>query len=141
MPLEPLAIDPATIVGTINRHDWPGFVARCHFDARYEDYGQGIKAESAPVLIEKLQRWVQSFSDLSIELARSIEQKNGAACEVILRGTHTGALPVVDGVIPPTSRPMVIPAVMLIGSDGEKIQTIDLYYDMVTLLDQLAVVE
>ena len=60
-----------------------------------------------------------------------------AVLEVVWTGVHTGPLQTPTGTIPPSNKPINVPACQVIKVEGGKVKSYTHYYDMVTLLTQI----
>jgi steroid delta-isomerase-like uncharacterized protein len=88
---------------------------------------------------EFLQSWATAFPDSQVETTAVVADAASAAMEFRGRGTHTGPLAGPAGDIPPTGRSVDVPFVMYMEFDAGKIARGRLYFDLVTLLQQIGV--
>ena len=84
-------------------------------------------------------QWNTSFPDQRVRVTSLIVDNTGAAVEATFEGTHTGPLQTPGGDIPPTGKSVrTVYAAFFTIEDG-KISSYRLYFDILTLLQQLCV--
>jgi len=93
--------------------------------------GQGISREATANYARGL--W-DAFPDLSFEIISSAETGPGAVvAQWLMRGTNTGSL---QG-LPPTGRAVAVPGADFIQVDGDKIRSVQGYFDSRAVPEQL----
>ncbi len=78
----------------------------------------------------------RAFPDQKVEIVKLRRSDEAAVIEAVARGTHTGPL---RG-LPPTGRSFELPFLAIFVFDGDDLIGERVYYDSVTLLQQLGVV-
>jgi len=142
MSLKPLAVNAKEIAAAINERDWPGLTARCIYDLAFTDVATSEKFENVQEFIGFLTNWTKIFPDLSVSLVMANSTLSTEILELRFEGTQTGPFPVMDGTIPATDRDVVWQACIIFDletTNARKIKGARIYYDITTLLDQLAV--
>jgi ketosteroid isomerase-like protein len=81
--------------------------------------------------------WQEAFADNHAEILSIISDGNGAALEGRLTGTHTGAMRLATGDIPPTGRRVSVDYALQITEAGGRMVSYRLYFDRVEFLTQL----
>ncbi len=95
--------------------------------------------EGRAAIREAEQALFDAFSEIEIEVLRLLSDDRGAAVEVVLRATHTGAIDLGGGQpVPPTGRRIEVPSAWFfeVGPDGLVITERD-YFDTATFMSQL----
>ncbi|NUR06952.1 MAG: SnoaL-like domain-containing protein [Nocardioidaceae bacterium] len=113
---------------TIAERMAPGFI--------FEDLPQGVTVKTTGELVDYLRSWSAAFSDASIGSARYSEGPDHSVALFHARGHNDGAF----GPMQPTGKAVDVPfcEVAHYASDGS-VLSVELYYDRVTLLEQLGV--
>jgi uncharacterized protein (TIGR02246 family) len=79
-----------------------------------------------------------AFPDVNVRLIRIIEQGDSVAVQYETTATNTGPLPLPNGALPPTNKPVVIKAASIGTADASgRIATQTEYFDQVDILAQL----
>ncbi len=121
-----------------NAQDLPGFAKMVHPDAEIFDTGLGVPVNrDAYVAAQEMN--FQGFSDMRGEIVRVIDMGDGwVSREVVFTGTHDG--PFMG--IPATGRTCTLRAAGLLRFDADGLVTnFSLYYDMLTMVQQLTAPE
>jgi steroid delta-isomerase-like uncharacterized protein len=116
-----------------NRRDAKAIIATFAEDGTYSDpsAGQGLTGESIAAYAKGL--WA-AFPDLSFEIISAAETDGGVVgSQWLMRGTNTGSL---LG-LPPTGRTVAVPGADFIQVEGEKIRSVQGYFDSRAVPEQL----
>lgn len=88
-------------------------------------------------ILKSLKVWHDAFPDSKGDVTNQIVQGDQVLSEVTFRGTHTGPLAGVMGVIPATGKPVELRIAIVSWFRDGKIQRERSYFDLVTLSTQL----
>jgi len=141
MTITALGISAKNVVEIINRRDWSQMAARCYYNLDLEIVATGEVFVNVQEFIDFWKSWTTIFPDLSVSLVNTVTSSSTEVMELCFKGTQTGPFPVADGTIPPTGLEVVWRACFIYDleiEDMQKIKGVRVYYDIVTLLDQLA---
>jgi steroid delta-isomerase-like uncharacterized protein len=123
-----------------NKRDWDGAIALTTPEATFVNVATGQTFHGPEGVRRFLQGWATAFPDSRVETTQVIADEQGAMMEFRGRGTQTGPLQSPAGDIPPTGRSVDVPFVEVLDLQQGKIAQARLYFDSVTLLQQLGVV-
>jgi steroid delta-isomerase-like uncharacterized protein len=116
-----------------NRRDPAAIVATFAEGGTYCDpsAGQGL---TGPAIAGYASGLFSAFPDVSFEIASAATTGDGMiAAQWLMRGTNTGPF----GGAPPTGRSVALPGADFITVEGEKIRSVQGYFDQKTLVEQL----
>jgi steroid delta-isomerase-like uncharacterized protein len=133
--------DAATIqkemFAAVERRDFERLRELAHPDYTYVG-GDGVEHAGADAGVAVAELYTTAFPDLSFEIRASHAPSHDVAIlELIARGTHTGPL---DG-IPPTGKRAEIVACNIVEVRDGKIYREREYFDSLSLMQQLGVVD
>src|SRR5687768_88538 len=115
------------------RHDGAGIVATFAEGGTYSDPATGHPL-SGPAIAGYAGNLWAAFPDLSFELLSVAPAGEGTiAAQWLMRGTNSGSM---RG-LPPTGRPVALPGADFIQIEGNKIRSVQGYFDTRTLSEQL----
>lgn len=86
-----------------------------------------------------MEGWATAFPDGRVEIRRVTAGDDGAAVELLGRGTHTGPLAGPGGTIPATGRPAELALCDVLEIEQGQVRRVRSYFDSATLLRQLGV--
>jgi len=122
----------------LNRRDWGTYeslIARdCLIVAPGGFEGRGVEAVKA---FDRV--WTDAASDFRIETLNQVATGGRVASENIAHGTQTGVLRSPQGDLPPTGRTVRGPYVGMFEVRDGKIVSQTLYFDQISLMQQLGV--
>lgn len=132
----PLEIAKAPVLA-YNAKDWnalraavaPGFV--------YDEVGTQRRIEGIDSVIEAWQGWARAIPDSAATFHSAVASGNTVVLEMTWRGTHAGPLQTPGGEIPATGKPIEIRACQVVEIEGDRVQSMRHYFDMLTLLQQV----
>ena len=129
-----------TVIEAINTRDlsrWAQMLAD-DYTAEYPGVPVLNKAQS----FAYNQRFVTAFPDLHFDVHSVVAQGDQVFIHWTVSGTHTERLATVTGrTIPPTRRRATVPGVMLLKVREGKILRGHMFWDQLSLLDQLGIME
>ncbi len=104
-------------------------------DCVFEDMALGERVQGHAAAAAYYQRWWTGFPDLTWVPQRRAFTEDGVVSELIVRGTHRG-----DYLgIAPTGKTIELPVAIFVSFADSRMASERLYYDLTTLLRQLAV--
>jgi predicted ester cyclase len=86
-----------------------------------------------------MQAWKQAFPDVKGTVDHAFADGNTVVLEVTWTGTQTGPLQGPGGAIPATGRQQTTRTSWVLTFDGDRIKNSRHYFDMLSMLQQLAV--
>lgn len=123
-----------------NNRDWEAAIALTTPDVESVNMATGQTFQGPDGLRQFLQGWATAFPDSRVETTTALADDVSALLEFRGRGTHGGPLQSPAGDIPPTGRSVDIPFAQVLELRDGKIARARLYFDSMTLLQQLGVV-
>jgi steroid delta-isomerase-like uncharacterized protein len=87
--------------------------------------------------LQLLQGWKQALPDAQGIVHNAVSQDNTAVLELTWAGTQTGPLQTPNGILPVSGKAIRVPAAAWFTFDGEMVQEVHHYLDVLTLLQQL----
>ncbi len=124
-------------VDAFNNGDWERMRAKLASDSRYDELGTERKIEGPEKIVELFKSWKTAFPDAVGTVTNTVADIDGAALEVIWKGTHTGPLATAEGTIPASGKRQETPAAFFFTFKGDKIKGSRHYFDSMTLLKQI----
>lgn len=96
--------------------------------------------------VEAVKDWhrvmLDAFPDMRFEMQRALEDGDCAIDQGIVHGINTGPMRLPDGTeLPPTGRALHLRAMDVIEVAGGRIRSHDFYFDQVSMLTQLGLLE
>ena len=121
-----------------NEGNWD-VVRECLADeVHYDEKATGMKATTPEAWIESTKGWKNAFSNATGTILNRIELGDTLVEEIMWSGLHDGDMHTPDGqTIPATHKEMNNPAVMISKFKDGKIVETKHYFDMMTMLNQL----
>lgn len=126
-------------VTAYNNKDWNELRNLLAADAVYDEKATNRRMEGSGQIIEALQGWAQAFPDSKGTFIREFASNDTAILELVWKGVHTGPLQTPTGAIPPSNKPIEVPACEAFRVEGGKVRSMSHYFDMLTLLTQIGV--
>jgi steroid delta-isomerase-like uncharacterized protein len=123
-----------------NKRDWDGAIALTTPEVTFVNVATGQTFQGPEGVRRFLQGWAAAFPDSRVETTLVVADEQGAVMEFRGRGTQTGPLQSPAGDIPPTGRSVDVPFAQVVELQEGKIARARLYFDSMTLLQQLGVV-
>jgi steroid delta-isomerase-like uncharacterized protein len=120
-----------------NNRDWQRFKESLAGDVVYEEFGTQRHIKGAEHLIEAWQTWAAALSDVKGTITDSVASGDRVSLEITWSGTHTGPLAGPGGAIPASGKHVSIPAAAVLRFEGEKLKEEHMYFDLMTLLQQI----
>lgn len=126
-----------TVITAFNAADWEQLRAVVAPNLVYTETGTQRRVESLEDYLHLLQGWKQALPDARGTILKAVSQGNTAVQEVIWEGTQTGPLPTPAGTLPPSGKAIRVPAAIWYTVEGELVQEVHHYLDVLALLQQL----
>ena len=120
-----------------NEKDWSKAKDILAADAVYDEKGTHRRIQGAGEIIEAWQGWAKAFPDSKATFVREFASGDTAVLELVWKGTHTGPLQTPAGTIPPSNKPIEVPAVQIVQVEGGKAKSAVHYFDLLTMLTQI----
>jgi steroid delta-isomerase-like uncharacterized protein len=124
-------------VTAYNDKDWSKGKDILAADAVYDEKGTRRRIQGAGEIIEAWQGWARAFPDSKATFVRAFESGDTAVLELVWKGVHTGPLQTPTGTIPPSNKPIELPACQIVQVEGGKVKSATHYFDMLTMLTQI----
>ena len=123
-----------------NNRDWAAAIALTTPDVELINVATGQTFQGPDGVRQFLEGWATAFPDSKVETTVALADDAHGLLEFRGRGTHGGPLQSPAGDIPPTGRSVDIPFAQVLELQQGKIARARLYFDSMTLLQQLGVV-
>jgi steroid delta-isomerase-like uncharacterized protein len=124
-------------VTAYNEKDWSKGKDILAADAVYDEKGTHRRLQGAGEIIEAWQGWAKAFPDSKATFVRAFVSGDTAVLELVWKGVHTGPLQTPTGTIPPSNKPIELPACQIVQVEGGKVKSATHYFDMLTMLTQI----
>jgi steroid delta-isomerase-like uncharacterized protein len=122
-----------------NEKDWDRARATLAPEVVYEEIGTHRKLKGVDDVLTAWKGWATAIPDSRATFNSEFVSGNTAVLEVTWRGTHDGPLQTPDGEIAPTGKKIELRAIQVVDVDNDRVRSVRQYFDMGTLLDQIAV--
>ena len=126
-----------TIVTAYSAADWKALKGILTPDAVYDELGIQRKIKGPDQIVQTLQTWKQAMTDSKGAVTNAYASGNTVTLEITWQGTHNGPFKGPAGTIPPSGKSQTTPAAMIVKFQGDKIQEIRHYFDMLSFLQQI----
>ena len=103
----------------------------------YDEKATGRRLQGINQIIEAWQGWGKAIPDSKATFVGEYASGDTAILEMVWKGVHTGPLQTPTGTIPPSNKPIEVPACQVVKVNGGKVQSVTHYFDMATLLKQI----
>jgi steroid delta-isomerase-like uncharacterized protein len=124
-------------VTAYNEKNWSKAKDILAANAVYDEKGTNRRIQGAGEIIEAWQGWAKAFPDSKATFVREFVSGDTAVLELVWKGTHTGPLQTPTGIIPPSNKPIELPACQIVQVEGGKLKSAWHYFDMLTMLTQI----
>ena len=124
-------------VTAYNEKDWSKAKDILAANAVYDEKGTHRRIQGAGEIIEAWQGWAKAFPDSKGTFVREFASGDTAVLELVWKGIHTGPLQTPTGSIPPSNKPIELPACQVVQVEGGKVKSASQYFDMLTMLTQI----
>jgi steroid delta-isomerase-like uncharacterized protein len=124
-------------VTAYNEKDWSKAKDILAANAVYDEKGTHRRIQGAGKIIEAWQGWAEAFPDSKATFVREFASGDTAVLELVWKGIHTGPLQTPTGSIPPSNKPIELPACQVVQVEGGKVKSASQYFDMLTMLTQI----
>ena len=106
-------------------------------DVIYNEVGTQRRIQGPDSVIQTMQEWKKAMTDSQGNVTNAFAAENLAALQITWQGTHNGPFTGPAGTFPPSGRRQTTPAAMIVKFQGNKVNEIHHYFDMVTFLQQI----
>jgi len=120
-----------------NEKDWSKGKDILAANAVYDEKGTHRRIQGAGEIIEAWQGWANAFPDSKATFVREFASGDTVVLELVWKGIHTGPLQTPTGTIPPSNKPIEMPACQVVQVEGGKVKSASHYFDMLTMLTQI----
>jgi steroid delta-isomerase-like uncharacterized protein len=120
-----------------NSRDWDAMRALTASDVVYSDHARGLTVRGVDDFLGWVQEWSTGMSDARVEEPQYLDAGTHSVCQFQGRGVNDGPM----GPANATGRPLDLAFCEIVRVDGDRIAGGDMYYDAMTMLAQLGVVE
>jgi steroid delta-isomerase-like uncharacterized protein len=111
-------------------------------DSYEEELSTQRRLDGADAQVDVAREWKEAFPDGHGTIERECVDGNTVCFEIRWEGTQTGAMATPDGQeLPPSNRRVEVRACQVMEVEGDKIVATRHYFDLMTLLQQLGVME
>jgi len=124
-------------VTAYNEKNWSKAKDILAANAVYDEKGTNRRIQGAGEIIEAWQGWAKAFPDSKATFVREFASGDTAVLELLWKGVHTGPLQTPTGTIPPSNKPIELPACQIVQVEGGKLKSAWHYFDMLTMLTQI----
>jgi len=124
-------------VTAYNEKDWSKVKDILAANAVYDEKGTHRRIQGAGEIIEAWQGWANAFPDSKATFVREFASGDTVVLELVWKGIHTGLLQTPTGTIPPSNKPIEMPACQVVQVEGGKVKSASHYFDMLTMLTQI----
>jgi len=125
------------IVTGYSTANWTALKSIFAADPTYHELGTQRRIQGTDSIIQTLQEWKKAMTDSQGTVSNSFASGNLVAMEITWTGTHNGPFTGPAGTLPASGKRQTTPAAMIVKFQGDKVQEIHHYFDMVTFLQQL----
>jgi steroid delta-isomerase-like uncharacterized protein len=117
--------------------DWKSYRSMLTEGAVYEEEATQRRVQGADRYVDAIKPWKNAFPDMKVKIKEIIASGDAVVAEVEWEGTNQGELAGPFGTIPPTKRHGKLPGVIMMRFDGDKIRETHVYFDLMTLFQQM----
>ena len=125
------------IVTAYSAADWKALKGILATDTLYDEVGTQRKIKGPDQIVQTLQTWKQAMSDSKGTVTNAFASGNTVTLEITWQGTHNGPFPGPAGTISASGKRQTTPAAMIVKFQGDRIQEIRHYFDMLSFLQQI----
>jgi ketosteroid isomerase-like protein len=120
-----------------NSRDWDGMRALTSPDVVFSDRARGLTARGFDDFLAWVREWPTGMSDARVDEPQYLDAGTHSICRFRGRGVNDGPMGPVEG----TGLPVDIAFCEIVRVDGDRIVEGEMYYDVMTLMTQLGVVQ
>lgn len=125
------------VITAFNAADWAQLRAIIAPTVVYTETGTQRRVENLEDYLQLLQGWKQAIPDAQGIIHKAVSQGNTTVLELSWVGTQTGPMQTPGGVLSASGKEIRVPAAAWFTFDGEIVQEVHHYLDVLTLLQQL----
>ena len=120
-----------------NARDWDRMRELSSADVRFVDHGRGVTLASFDEFLGWLHEWTGGMSDAVVGEPRYLDAGTHSVCRFTGSGTNDGPM----GPVNATGRPLAVEFCEIVEVTDGQITAGDMYYDMMSMMAQLGVIE
>jgi steroid delta-isomerase-like uncharacterized protein len=124
-----------------NEKDWDKVRSCVAEKAVYDEKATARRLQGLNAIIEAWQGWAKAFPDSKATFVSEHVAGETVVLELVWKGVHSGPLQMPTGTIPPSNKPIELPACQVVKVEGTKVQNVSHYFDMATMLKQIGVLK
>ena len=92
----------------------------------YDEKATGRRLQGIDQIIDAWQGWAKAFPDSKATFMGEYASGDTVVLELVWKGVHTGPLQMPTGTIPPSNKPIEVPACQVVKIEGGKVQSVNL---------------
>jgi steroid delta-isomerase-like uncharacterized protein len=124
-----------------NGADWNRFEASLAPDCLYDEVGTGRQARGPHEITDVFKAWKRAMPDSEGTVTSAVDGGDTAVLEVTWNGTFTGPWATPQGDVEPTGKQQTSRACVVLTFDGDTIKESRQYFDSMSLMQQLGMLE
>jgi steroid delta-isomerase-like uncharacterized protein len=124
-----------------NQADWDRLEALLTPNSVYDEVGTGRQAQGAQEISDLYKGWKRAMPDSEGTVTSVVDGGDTAVLEVTWNGTFTGPWATPQGDVEPTGRHQTSRACIILTFDGDAIRESHQYFDSMSLMQQLGMLE
>ena len=125
------------LITAYNEKNWSKAKGMLAADAVYDEKGTHRQIQGVGEIIDAWQGWAKTIPNSKATFVREFASGDTAVLELVWKGVHTGPLQTPTGTIPPSNKPIEMPACQVVQVEGGKVKSASHYFDMLTMLTQI----
>jgi steroid delta-isomerase-like uncharacterized protein len=129
------------LIQAYNGDDWNRFEALLAPDCLYDEVGSGRRAQGSHEVADLFKGWKQAMPDSEGTVTSAVDDGDTAVLEVTWNGTFTGPWSTPQGEVEPTGKHQTSRACVVLTFDGDTIKESRQYFDSMSLMQQLGLLE
>jgi SnoaL-like polyketide cyclase len=107
-----------------NEKNWEKLRAMVVEKGVYDEKATRRRLQGVDQIIEAWQGWGKAIPDSKATFVGEYASGDTAILEMVWKGVHTGPLQTPTGTIPPSNKPIEVPACQIVKVDGGKVQSV-----------------
>lgn len=125
------------VITAFNAADWAQLRTTIAPHVVYTETGTQRRVENLEDYLQLLQGWKQAIPDAQGIIHKAVSQGTTVVLDLTWVGTQTGPMQTPNGILPASGKEIQVPAAVWFTFDGEMVQAVHHYLDVLTLLQQL----
>ena len=120
-----------------NEKDWEQWLDVSAEDCVYDEIATHSKLTGRDNVLVAMKAWANAFPNVQGAIDHLSTDGNKTTTQLTWKGKHTGPLHTPAGEIPPTGKEIEIRACQVTEIEDGKVKTMENYFDMMTMMNQL----